>query len=146
MLRNEGGAGRRPLLATFVGNNRQMLQEIRDSLSHLRKQQQSGDTKSEPMQIKGDLASHTQSNLAERIPGAGGLKSKGFQYHQRALAEIKNSLRPFENNDPSQTVVNLNGLDGERPEIKEHMLRQLMSMGYDQVRTVPLFACFCSRI
>ena len=37
-----GGSGRRPLLSTFEGNNRQMLIDIKDSLNHVVKKNPTG--------------------------------------------------------------------------------------------------------
>ena len=59
------GGGRRPLLATFVGSNRQMLNDIRDSLSHLRKAQLEGDG-----DLRSDLSQST-SNLSDKAPKKG---------------------------------------------------------------------------
>ncbi|KAL8611438.1 hypothetical protein ACOMHN_014493 [Nucella lapillus] len=88
----ERGGGRRPLLAAFVGNNRQMLNDIRDSLSHLRKSQLEGDG---DVQGKTELSQSTP-NLADKAATPIGTK-KGLENHTKTLAEIRETLRPFQN-------------------------------------------------
>ncbi|XP_013416744.1 serine/threonine-protein kinase LATS1 [Lingula anatina] len=129
MIRKEAG-GRRPLLSTFTGNNRQMLHEIRDSLSHLRKNQPADGGKPEPMQIKPPEAGQSTSNIADRI-GVG--KAGRLGYHQKALAEIRDSLKPFQNSDTASagnSPSSSNGLDVDS--VNRHMLLHLVKMGYDE--------------
>ncbi|CAH1799139.1 unnamed protein product [Owenia fusiformis] len=112
-------AGRRPLLTTFTGNNRQMLQDIRDNLSHIRKnqqlQQQGEGGKTEPMQIKPDLIQNaTNANTNAKMSRLG--------YNQFALAKIRDSLQPYQN-----------GLEGgENVLVDKLMLHQIIAMGYDE--------------
>ena len=125
VVRGKDGEKRRPMLSTFVGNNRQMLTEIRDSLSHLRKTPGDG---SRPDHVQG----FGENQLAP--PPAGGVGGKGRHYTQMALAEIKQSLEGFQVNEPNSSGLAFpNGYDLEVQPVSEHLLRQLMQMGYDEV-------------
>lgn len=95
MIRKEPDrpGGRRPLLVTFVGNNRQMLNEIRDSLSHLRKNDLEG--YADGLQLKPELSQSTP-NLLEQKPASSKISRRDNQHH-KALAEIRDSLRPYQN-------------------------------------------------
>ncbi|KAI8792121.1 Serine/threonine-protein kinase lats1 [Biomphalaria glabrata] len=107
MIRKEpdrpSAGGRRPLLVTFVGNNRQMLNEIRDSLSHLRKNDLEGYSDLSNLQHKPELSQSTP-NLLEK--SAGSKMTRRDNQHHQALAEIRDSLRPYQNatNGPSNGV------------------------------------------
>lgn len=143
------GGGRRPLLATFVGNNRQMLNEIRDNLSHLRRNVLEGDGEGTGgggvQPLKGDLSQSTP-NLADKAAVAvpSGPK-KGLEYHHKTLAEIRDSLRPF------QTVNR--GQSGNESETSRQKIQQIMALGVDEVSiftyqglefTIPhMFTCIC---
>lgn len=122
------GGGRRPLLATFVGNNRQMLNEIRDNLSHLRRNVLEGDGEGTGgggvQPLKGDLSQSTP-NLADKAAVAvpSGPK-KGLEYHHKTLAEIRDSLRPF------QTVNR--GQSGNESETSRQKIQQIMALGVDE--------------
>ncbi|CAG5123113.1 unnamed protein product, partial [Candidula unifasciata] len=86
--------GRRPLLVTFVGNNRLMLNEIRDSLSHLRKHDLDGSSPMSNLQLRPELSQSTP-NLLEK--SAGNKVTRRDNQHHKALAEIRDSLRPYQN-------------------------------------------------
>lgn len=90
---------------TYVGNNRQMLQDIRDSLSHVRKPPSTEASKVESMQLK--VESGSSSSNSDTRTGGGVFKSSA--YRQKALAEIRNSLLPFANtiNCSASTVSTL---------------------------------------
>lgn len=105
-----GPNGRRPLLLTFDGNNRQMLNEIRDSLSHLRKNDvdgpfsdylhpSSGSGLQLPASLKQDLSQSTPNLLDKPSSSVGGQGSKMTRRdtsHHKTLAVIRDSLRPFQ--------------------------------------------------
>ncbi|CAG5127031.1 unnamed protein product [Candidula unifasciata] len=95
MIRKENerqtAGGRRPLLVTFVGNNRQMLNEIRDSLSHLRKNDLEGYSDFSNVQLKPEFC-QIGSGL-----GGGNKVTRRDNQHHKALAEIRDSLRPYQN-------------------------------------------------
>ncbi|RUS81120.1 hypothetical protein EGW08_011106 [Elysia chlorotica] len=102
----QGPNGRRPLLVTFDGNNRQMLNEIRDSLSHLRKNdveaQYSEHLLHPPSsggQFKHDLSQSTPNLLGKSNGSAGGQANKMTRRdttHHETLAVIRDSLRPYQ--------------------------------------------------
>uniref|UniRef100_A0A0B7AW07 non-specific serine/threonine protein kinase n=1 Tax=Arion vulgaris TaxID=1028688 RepID=A0A0B7AW07_9EUPU len=98
MIRKENdrpvAGGRRPLLVTFVGNNRQMLNEIRDSLSYLRKNDLEGYNDFSNLHLKPELSQSTP-NLLEK--SAGSKMTRRDNQHHKALAEIRDSLRPYQN-------------------------------------------------
>ena len=82
-------AGRRPMLATFGGSNRQMLLDIRDSLSHVRKQPVAAAVAAaavDGMQVKAEAVNGGEK--AKQMPGRLG-------YNQKAMAEIRQSLQGF---------------------------------------------------
>ncbi|GFS17568.1 serine/threonine-protein kinase LATS1-like [Elysia marginata] len=106
-----GPNGRRPLLLTFDGNNRQMLNEIRDSLSHLRKNDVDGPYSDHlghpasssglqvPASLKQDLSQSTPNLLDKPSSSVGGQGSKMTRRdttHHKTLAVIRDSLRPFQ--------------------------------------------------
>ena len=131
MSRKEGGSGRRPLLSTFVGNNRQMLTEIRDSLSHVRK---NGDGKLElPPQGK-DLSQST-SNLVDKNAK---VNAKGLSYTKRALDTIRQDIEPFKTveQDPvgdgagARPTTNISF---DNDEFRKLFTQQLLLLGYDEV-------------
>ncbi|KAK7493110.1 hypothetical protein BaRGS_00015631 [Batillaria attramentaria] len=125
MIRKEperGGGGRRPLLATFVGNNRQMLNEIRDSLSHLRKLEGDGEVAGPGgAPLKSELSQSTP-NLADK--SAAGAK-KGLESHHKTLAEIRDSLRPFQTGNRPQAAA------GDS-EVSRQKIQQVMALGVDE--------------
>lgn len=95
MNRKEADRTKRPKThpGTYVGNNRQMLQDIRDSLSHVRKPPNVEVSKVESMQLKVESGSSSSNS----DPRTGGGIFKSSAYRQNALAEIRNSLLPFAN-------------------------------------------------
>ena len=131
MIRKEGDGGRRPLLTTFVGNNRQMLQEIRDSLCHLQKQQP-GENRQDGAaanQIKGDLSQSTPNLI-----NGGGKSLSRDEYNQTAMAKIRQSLDGFQISEPTDSLIHCpNGLDTEVTQVDRNMLQTLMKMGWDEV-------------
>ena len=142
----ERGGGRRPLLAAFVGNNRQMLNDIRDSLSHLRKSQLEGDGDGS-MQLRTELSQSTP-NLADKSNAPTGTK-KGLENHHKTLAEIREALRPFQTGrDRTQ------GSSGG--DVTRHKIQQVTAhLGVDEVRYFVIYfsccvcyccscSCFCS--
>ena len=105
-----GPNGRRPLLVTFDGNNRQMLNEIRDSLSHLRKNDVEGQYSDHllhpqssgpqiPASLKHDLSQSTP-NLLDKPSGSvgsqGSKMTRRDNTHHKTLAVIRDSLRPYQ--------------------------------------------------
>ncbi|KAK7108104.1 serine/threonine-protein kinase LATS1-like [Littorina saxatilis] len=118
----ERGGGRRPLLAAFVGNNRQMLNDIRDSLSHLRKSQLEEDGEG-GMQLKTELSQSTP-NLADKSGAAGGTK-KGLENHHKTLAEIREALRPFQTGRNRSQGAS----DGD---VTRYKIQQVMLLGVDE--------------
>ena len=156
MLRPEGdagGQGRRPLLATFEGNNRQILQGIRDNLSHvLSKNSPNQGQGTHPanrtdMQIKAGAAAKAEgphgagAGLQPGNPGAPpatvAKPNERLVYNQKAMASIKQDLRGFQISEPPNGGVNpvvmRNGYDIESMPVQEPHLRSLVSMGYDEV-------------
>jgi len=148
--------GRRPLLSTFGGNNRQMLVGIRNNLSHLQHKDTTGDSgatlgtsrSANPgMQIKPELllqekaadlcqSSPNLASTAEKANGSGkGVLPNRVEYTQNALARIKESLEGFQK-DSSVSGTLTNGYDDEATLINTILLRQLMQMGYDKVSVV----------
>lgn len=108
MIRREdrtGGGGRRPLLVTFVGNNRQMLNEIRDSLSHLRKNDLDLCNDLSALQLKPELSQSTP-NLPEK--SAGSKMTRRDNQHDKTLAVIRDSLRPYQNAPSTTTATTTN--------------------------------------
>ena len=131
----ERGGGRRPLLAAFVGNNRQMLNDIRDSLSHLRRSQLEGDGEG-GMQLRAELSQSTP-NLADKSSTHTGTK-KGLENHHKTLAEIREALRPFQTGRDRTHGSN----DGDITRLK---IQQVMGrLGVDEVRSfvIPLITLF----
>lgn len=135
MIRKEGESGRRPILATFVGNNRQMLQEIRDSLSHhLRPQQDAKLDGQQQQQQQGQARG--DGSISQSTPNLNGSRNKRFEYNQTAMAEIRKSLDGFQISESPNSHINHcvpNGLDMEIP-VNKRMLQQLIRMGHDEVR------------
>ena len=132
------GAGRRPLVLPV--NKRYMLHEIRDSLSHHVRQQQQ-----QQAGISKELSQSTP-NLApksDQKSNSGQQQGKGASrlgYNQKALAEIREDLKGHEIAEPSSGIVNpssvANGY-GFDPHVDDHMVRQLLNMGYDEVGIFP---------
>lgn len=124
-------AGRRPLLSTFVGNNRHMLQEIRDNLSHLRKNQEGN--AADLANIKPELSQSTP-NLVDKSAAK---MTRLDLYHQKALAEIRDSLRPFQTvSDTSSTASSSSSSQANGDiDVNKQMLQQLVACGIDEVRT-----------
>ncbi|KAK3712498.1 hypothetical protein RRG08_002828 [Elysia crispata] len=105
-----GPNGRRPLLLTFDGNNRQMLNEIRNSLSHLRKDDVEGQYCDHllhpsssgaqlPASLKHDLSQSTPNLLDKSSSSGGGQGNKMTRRdttHHKTLAVIRDSLRPYQ--------------------------------------------------
>ncbi|KAI0220702.1 hypothetical protein LSAT2_027821 [Lamellibrachia satsuma] len=149
--------GRRPLLSTFGGNNRQMLQNIRDTLSYLQPTHKdtTGDSGAASgtsrgaesgMQIKAELLlqakaadlCHSSPNLASTVEksngGSKGMPPSRLGYNQKAMAKIRESLQGFQINESTTVSGALtNGYDDETAPISKYILRQLMQMGYDEV-------------
>ncbi|XP_074647480.1 serine/threonine-protein kinase LATS1-like isoform X2 [Tubulanus polymorphus] len=142
MIRKEGERGRRPLLSTFVGNNRQMLQEIRDSLSHHLRRAEQQPLRPELSQSSPNLVDNELSTGAAASPGnnnnAGGQQNANkmtrLGYHQKALAEIRKSLKPFATGDSEneQLAANVIHLGMDSLSVNQSMLQQMVSMGYDE--------------
>ena len=131
----ERGGGRRPLLAAFVGNNRQMLNDIRDSLSHLRKSQLEGDGDSGGMQQLRTELSQSTPNLIDRSATPTGTK-KGLENHTKALAEIRETLRPFQTGRDRPQGSN----DGS---VSRSKIQQVMALGVDEVSySLVIVLCF----
>lgn len=151
MIRKENErSGRRPLLLTFVGNNRQMLNEIRDSLSHLRKNDLEGCSEFSSLQHKLDLSQSTP-NLLEKSSGSK-MTRRDNQHHQ-ALAEIRDSLRPYQNtssgpvsggsggssSDNSSSASSTSSHAASDAESNMSKVQTIMQYGFDEVITP--FSC-----
>ena len=136
--------GRRPYL--FSGDNRQMLQGVRDSLSHLRQPQlqvQSQDKQATTRSnLRPDLSQSTP-DLLGKVNGIGtsmsprpkpntGGNAGRFAYNKQAMAEINQSLTGFENPDNRFSTVS-NGYDLETVEPSEVILKELVDRGWDEV-------------
>lgn len=106
-----------------------MLNEIRDSLSHLRKLEGDGEVAGPGgAQLKSELSQSTP-NLADKSGAAGSGTStgakKGLEYHHKTLAEIRDSLRPF------QTGNRPHASAGDS-EVSRHKIQQVMALGVDE--------------
>ena len=133
--------GRRPLLFTFEGNNRQMLIDIKDSLNHVVKKAPNGNDLASQLGGKSSELSHSSPNLLDGSSKANGVnnntnihKMSRFQYNQRAMAEIQKSLENYAVPDGIGHGYLANGMDIEVTPVNKKMLQQLMSMGADEVR------------
>lgn len=133
------GDGRRPLLVP--ANSRLMLQEVNKSLSHAIRVQQQLQQQQHPndniMQIKGDLG--VKPELSKSTPNmvdkpAVGKSLKRFGYNQRAMAQIKQSLEEYQNNGEAGSITNGYGI--EVMPVNQQMLRQLTSLGIDEVSPI----------
>ena len=108
---------RRPLLLTFSDNHRKMLQEIRDNLSHLQRNQ------NELTQSTPDL-----------LDKSGNVKTTRTDYHQKALAEIRKSLKPYANSDAATVVVHYGvDVDNSNAQGNKQVQTTHISVGYDEV-------------
>lgn len=129
------GEGRRPFLVS--GDNRQMLRDIRDSLNHHRLQDDIGGN------LRADFSQSTPNLLNEKSNGMSpspgprsSLKASRFGYNKKAMAEINQSLAGLENPEKSSSCQALpNGFDAESTEPSEHILKQLVHRGWDEVCT-----------
>ncbi|CAL1528930.1 unnamed protein product [Lymnaea stagnalis] len=145
--------GRRPLLVTFVGNNRQMLNEIRDSLSHLRKNDLEGYNDLSNLQLKPELSQSTP-NLLEK--SAGSKMTRRDNQHHKALAEIRDSLRPYQNasngpsngasggsggSDNSSTTSSTSSHTASDAEVSSSKVQQIMQYGFDEDIAVRALKC-----
>lgn len=146
----DSGQGRRPLLATFEGNNRQILQGIRDNLSHvLNKNQlpQSNPPNKNDMQIKAngpgkvDGVPAAGAGIQPGTPGQAAASSrqpKGLEYNQKAMATIRQELKGYHITEPANGGINPasvlnNGYDVDMLPVNEQFVRSLVTMGYDEV-------------
>jgi hypothetical protein len=79
-----------------MGNNRQMLNDIRDSLSHLRKNQLESDGEGGGSAVGGVLSKSDLSQSTPSLDKSGtGAPKKGLENHTKTLAEIREALNPF---------------------------------------------------
>ncbi|XP_070568259.1 serine/threonine-protein kinase LATS1-like [Ptychodera flava] len=117
---------------TYVGNSRQMLKEIRESLKHLQIPEQIPGSSKTSSPLRGS-SSDTQPADATRQR-----QPTKFSSHQKALDKIRTSLQPYEN-------AFQNGLDptGATPaQVNRAMVHQLMQHGYDEETAIKsLKAC-----
>ncbi len=145
------GPGRRPLLSTFEGNNRQMLMGIKDSLHHHIAEKfpkVDGDQlggKSELSHSTPNLLDSSSNNGSEHATNgnnnaAANNSNKNMtrlQYNKYAMAQIQKSLHGYEVHDNGGLGSNhcyiANGMDIEVTPVNKKMLQQLMSMGADEV-------------
>lgn len=145
-----------PSATTFVGNQRQMLQEIRESLSHLKKSEHSVNaSRHDSMQIKQDSLGLSVSNHGNGASTSNTSKpTRSTGYRQKALAEIRNSLLPYAagtgeptgngtptsasgSSSPSQSSFGGNTIsllsNGQEHVINEAQLLHLLQLGYEEV-------------
>ena len=165
MIRKEADRGRRPIL---FGANRLMIEEIRDSLSHV--YQESKQQTDEPDGAVSDdfvaldaphaltktELSHSSPNLLDKLEktvqerngggstsssisgvssgGGGGPGSKMTRlgYNQKALAQIRNSLKPYKNCDLNCCKQPSCDIDAGQ------MLQELVNIGGDEVSIMML--------
>ena len=161
MIRRENesaGLPRRPLLSTFVGNNRQMLVGVRDSLSHLNPQEiangegtspnsPNSNSSASPSSARGSGAAGEISQSTPNLNGTGGSSGSGgsgrslsrSEYNQSAMASIRESLMGFQVAGGASTPVNhcggplpINDVD-DLQQVNKQMLQVLLSRGYDEV-------------
>ena len=136
-------------MATFVGNNRQMLNDIRDSLHHIRKAQlEAADCFHSPTPSPNQLhrsldivdkstssISATTTVINATLPVSSssvtlhGTK-KGLENHHKTLEEIRKTLQPYQTNQCRNHI---------KLPTNEHMSRlnvqQIMAIvGVDEVR------------
>lgn len=81
-----------------------MLNEIRDSLNHLHKNDLEGYNDFSQLHLRPELSQST-SNLQEKPSGS--KMTRRDKQHHKALEEIRDSLRPYQNvsNGPSSVLV-----------------------------------------
>lgn len=114
-------AERRQIPPTFVGNQQQMLRDIRENLRHLHRQSPKPQG-SEGAKVCGSEAPNGNRQQNRRISGQ----------HQKALAEIRSSLEPYatsESGYSSCSECSTPSADG----INRQYLNQLKAIGYDEV-------------
>ena len=120
---------RRPFL--FDGTNRQMLVEIRDNLSHVRKSD-----------ISSQMKAESTPNLLDK--GASTKNMDRHEYNQAAMSKIRQSLEVLRVAEPHATGGNIflaNGLDVEVTPVNPTMLQKLVAMGYDEVCRTKVIIC-----
>ncbi|XP_066276701.1 serine/threonine-protein kinase LATS1-like [Branchiostoma lanceolatum] len=110
----------------YAGNSRQMMQEIRESLRNLQKQQQNdaSSSRSEPYKATG----HAQDAQQQQ---QGSSRAARFGQHQEKLQKIAASLLPFEMGSGAA------GVGGGRTSaagdgVNKQMLQQLVQTGIDE--------------
>lgn len=140
---------------TFVGNQRQMLQEIRESLSHLKKSEHSVNALKESMHIKSETLGLPSHSGAVASNAASGKNARSTGYRQKALAEIRNSLLPYAAGSGGNELVGNGATAGgsgsqshysgganqnysqsnghEQFASESQFLQQLLQLGYDEV-------------
>jgi hypothetical protein len=119
-----------------------MLETIRDSLSHVRtgSPQDQFHARGDQAQLRTDL-SHSTPNLIEKVDrntSGNGNRMTRIVYTQKALAEIRNSLKPFKNQDEACFDVARQDLD--LSPIGRQTLQELLQLGYDTVSSLWLTA------
>ena len=112
-----------------------MLQEIRDNLSHLRKQEGGN---ADLSSFKPELSQSTP-NLCDK---SGGKMTRLDKYHQKALADIRDSLRPYQTpaSDSSSTGSSGCQASGDA-DVNKTMLYNLVSCGIEEV-IISWFFCW----
>ncbi|XP_002738496.1 uncharacterized protein LOC100313645 [Saccoglossus kowalevskii] len=110
--------------STYVGNSQQMLQEIRESLKHLQIQPEQNQDLSSKNQTHRAASSDSGSSQMAAQQGASGRQQNRFGSHQKALAQIKNSLEPYQ-------TVTPNGLDPSSAKYAA-MLQDMAALGINE--------------
>ncbi len=154
------GPGRRPLLSTFEGNNRQILFALNDSLNQVVKKTPNGNIPAtagagamDHMSPKSELSHSTPNLLVDSNKNANGAaavangnnnvpstrgKGNRTQYNQLAMQAISKSIEQFAVSDTGAMGSNhcyvANGLEIEFTAVNKNMLQQLVSMGAEEVR------------
>ena len=123
----EKGRKQLPMLS---GNDRLMLHGIADNLRHVHRNL----PPSPPSTSSTDIAG--QAAIADGVAGDRGRGSDRLNYNQKAMQEIRQSLKNFHKLDGQSANSGINGCS---PSPNENMVRQIMIMGTDKVGCVRIF-------
>lgn len=118
----------------FVGNHQQMLRDIEQSLKHLKKKPEKKRTQ---QPTASNTATKATTAVFEPTSQARGLSNKPvvhnpsrrFSGHEKALAEIKSSLKPFETPESGYSSCNESSISTQPESINKRVLDQLRAVG-----------------
>ena len=135
--------GEQPKPKVYIGNQQQMLRDIKQSLKHLTRQPE---VRATQQTVASNTISKVNSTGVEATAQASGLvnvankpmvhnPNRRFSGHTRALAEIRSSLKPFETPESGYSSCS------ESPSctqpvgetINKQALEQLRAIGLDEV-------------